>query len=66
MAKPVVIVAPTGRGQENVERRDRLAPGQFARLLQPLRMLDCHRSGDHRKGFVGGKQAMPPGEQVAL
>ena len=42
MAKTVMIVTPAGRGQENVERGNRLAPGQFDRLLQPLRVLDCH------------------------
>src|SRR6266849_10778608 len=66
MAKPVMIVAPACRSQQNVERGNRLAPGQFGRLLQPLGVLDRHRSGDHREGFVGRKQAMPSGEQVAL
>src|SRR2546428_13335122 len=66
MTKAIMIVAPTCRSQENVERGNRLAPGQLARLLQPLRVLDRHRSRDHCTGLVGGKQAMPSGEQVAL
>ena len=36
MTKAVVIVAPAGRGEQNVERGNRLAPGQSQAFLQPL------------------------------
>ena len=42
MTEAVMIVAPAGRGQQNVERGNCFAPGQFDAFLKPLSMLNGH------------------------
>src|ERR671916_434478 len=66
MREAVVVVAPGGRGKKDVERCDRLAPGQPYRLLEPLGVLDHHRGGDHAKRLVSRKDTVAAREQVAL
>ena len=66
MAEAVVIVAPGGGRQQDVERGDRLAPGELVGFLQPFRMLHDHRSRHHRERLVGRKEPVPPGEGVSL
>src|SRR5215207_661692 len=66
VGEAVVVVAPGGRGQEDVERSDGLPPGEVDGLLQPLGVLHYHRGGDHRERLVGGEEAVAAGEQVAL
>src|SRR5918995_3400429 len=66
MREAVVVVSPSGRGKKDVERCDRLAPGQLYRLLEPLCVLDHHRGGDHAERLVGREETVAAREQVAL
>ncbi len=66
VTEAIMVIAPAGRGQQNVERGDRFTPGQFDAFLKPLGMLDRHRSRDQREGFVGSKETMATSEQVAF
>ena len=62
----VVILTPDVRGQEIVQRRDRSAPGQVRRDLQPLGVLIEHGIHDVDECLVAVEESMPTGEQVAL
>src|SRR5919199_4744134 len=62
----VVVVSPSGRGKEDVERCDRLAPGELYRLFLPLGVLHHHRGGNHAERLVGRKETVATREQVAL
>ena len=53
MREAVVILPPHVAGEQVVERRDRAAPRQPARDLQPLRVLVEHRVDDVRERLVG-------------
>ena len=66
VAEPVVVLAPDVRGQEVVQRRDRRAPAELARGLQPLRVLVEHRVDDVDERLVAGEQPVAAGQQVAL
>ena len=66
VAETVVILSPDVAREEIVERRDRLAPFQLARQLQPLGMLVDHRIDDRRERLVATEQAVPPGQQISL
>ena len=67
MREAVVILAPHGRGQQNVLRCDRSAPGHVVLAdVEPLRVLVEHRVDDVRERFVGMEEAMPSGEQIAF
>ena len=61
-----MIVAPAGRGQQDVDRGNRFAPGKVECSFQPLRVLHHHRINNHGKGFVGREEAMPSCQHVAL
>ncbi len=62
----VVVLAPYVRRQQVVQRRDRAAPRQRARDLQPFRVLVEHRVDDVRERLVAREQTVPAGEEVAL
>ena len=48
-------------------RRNRRAPVEFLlRLLQPLGVLVEHRIDDVDEGFVGGEEAVAPGQHIAF
>ena len=64
--KAVVILAPDQRTEQIVERRDRLAPGNLARDLEPLGVLVDHGVDDVDEGLVAGEEAMTAGEQIAF
>ena len=66
MREAVVILAPDVRREQIVERGDGLAPGNFARGLQPLGVLVEHGIDDVDEGFVAGEQAVAAGEQIAF
>ena len=66
VAEPVVVVAPRGRGEQDVEARDLGPPRQVVGLLQPLAVLDRLRRAHHREGLVGGEPPVPAGQRVAL
>ena len=66
VAEAVVVLPPDMRGQQIVQRGDRLPPRQLARDLQPLGVLVDHRVDDVDEGLVAGEQAVPAGEQIAL
>ena len=62
----VVVLAPDRRGDQQVERRDRRAPGQFAADRQPLGVLVEHRIDDVDERLVGGEESVAAGEQIAF
>ena len=62
----VVVLAPDVRAEQVVQRRDRAAPRDVARHLQPLRVLVEHRVDDVDEGLVAVEEAVPSGEEVAL
>ncbi len=67
MAEAVVIVAPAGRSEQVVQRRNRTPPRQLGLAgLQPLRVLRRHRVDDHRERLVRREHAVASGERVAL
>ena len=66
MGEAVVILPPDMAGEQVVERRDRTAPRQAARDLQPLRMLIEHRVDDVRERFVGVEETVAAGQQIAF
>jgi hypothetical protein len=66
VGEPVVVVPPAGARQENVERRDRFAPGQLLGVLEPLDVLDGHRRGHHGERLVGREHAVPAAEEIPL
>ena len=66
MREAVVILPPDVAGQQVVQRRDRPAPRQAARDLQPLRVLIEHRVDDVGERFVGVEQPVAAGEQIAF
>ena len=62
----VVVLPPDGRGDQQVERRDRRPPGQLATHGQPLGVQVEHRVDDVDEGFVGREEAVAAGEQIAF
>jgi hypothetical protein len=66
VGRPVVVLAPHVRGEQVVQRRDRLAPTQVPGDLQPLGVLVEHRVDDVYERLVAGEQAVPAGEEVDL
>jgi len=64
--EPVVVVAPAGGSEEDVERRDRRSPLELAAHLQPLRVLGGHRGDDHGERLVGAEHPVAAGEQVTF
>jgi len=64
MAEAVVVVAPARRSQQEIQRRNRLAPGKLDGFFQPFGVLDRHRSRHHRECFIGYEEAVPPGQDV--
>jgi hypothetical protein len=63
---PVVVLPPDVRREQVVQRRDRPAPRDRTRRLQPLGVLVEHRVDDVDERLVAVEQPMPPGQQVAL
>ena len=66
VGEPVVVVAPGGRGQQDVQAGHLGPPRQVVGLLQPLAVLDGLRGADHGERLVGGEQPVPSGQRVAL
>ena len=66
MGEAVVILPPHGRGDQQVQRGDRLAPRQMVADLQPLGVLVEHRVDDVHERFVGREESVPAGEQIAF
>ena len=62
----VVILAPHGRGNKQVERGYRRPPGQLATHGEPLGVHVEHGVDDVDEGFVGGEETVAAGEQVAF
>src|SRR5262249_3854200 len=66
MSEAVVILPPDRRGDKQIERCDVASPGQVVTDRQPLCVLIEHGVDDMRESLVGGKEAMPPGENITL
>src|SRR6187402_1078115 len=66
MRESIVVLAPDMRCKKVVQGRDRAAPWNLSRDLQPLCMLVKHRSDDVNECLVAIEQAVPAGEQVTL
>ena len=66
VAEAVVVLAPDVAGEQVVQRRDRPAPADAARHLEPLGVLVEHRVDDVDEGLVAREEAVPPRQQVAL
>ncbi len=61
MAVAIMVLAPDVGGEQIVQRRDRLAPRQLARHLEPFGVLVEHRIDDMNKSFIAVKQAVTTG-----
>ncbi len=66
MRKPIMILLPDMRRQNDVQRRNLLAPRQLIAHLEPLRMLRSHRINDARKRLIGIEETVTPRQQIAL
>jgi len=66
MAESIVIVAPAVAGEQNVERRERTAPGKLDALLHPFRVLRDHRIDHLRERFVRRPDTVAAGEQITF
>ena len=66
MGEAVVILAPDGGGDEQVERGDSARARAALGDVQPLGVLVEHRVDDVDEGLVGGEEAVAAGEQVAF
>ena len=66
MREAVVILLPDVRGEQVVERRDGLSPGDALRGLEPLGVLVEHRVDDVDERLVAVEQTVPARQQVAL
>ena len=64
VAEAIVILSPDVAAQQVIERRDRSAPGNPTRRLQPLRVLVEHRVDDVDEGLVAVEQAVTAGQQI--
>src|SRR5260221_5512922 len=53
MAETIVVVSPAGGCEQVIQRGTGLAPRNVQTVLEPLRMLHCHRIHHHREGFIG-------------
>ncbi|OIQ69769.1 hypothetical protein GALL_486260 [mine drainage metagenome] len=66
MREAIVVLPPHGRGDEQIERRHRCAPGHRLGHGQPFGMLVEHGVDDVDESLVGGEEAVPAGKQVAF
>ena len=66
MGKAIVILAPDGRGDQQIDGGNGFAPWQFAGDRQPFRVLIDHGIDHMHKGFVGGEKAVTAAEYVTF
>ena len=66
VGEAVVILPPDMRGQQVIQRRDRLAPGDRLADLEPFGVLVEHRIDDVDEGLVAGEKAMAAGQQISF
>ena len=66
MREAIVILTPDVRGEQVVQRGNRLPPRQGGCDLQPLGMLVKHGVDDVDEGLVAIEDAVATGEQVAF
>src|SRR5690606_25588732 len=66
VGEAVVVLAPHGGGDQQVDGGDGGAPGQVLANGQPLGVLVEHGVDDMDEGFVGGKKAVATGEHIAF
>nr|AOO94531.1 hypothetical protein [Rhizobium leguminosarum bv. trifolii] len=66
VAEAIVVLTPDMRGQQVIQRRDRLSPREFPRHLQPFGVLVEHGIDDVDEGLVAGEQAVAASQQVAF
>jgi hypothetical protein len=53
VGKAVVVLAPHGGGDQEIQGSDRITPGEMAAHLQPFRVLVEHGIDDVHEGFIG-------------
>ena len=66
MGEAVVILAPDGGCDQQVQGGDGGTPGDLVAHGQPLGVLVVHAVDDVDEGLVGGEEAVAPGQQIAL
>jgi hypothetical protein len=66
VGEAVVVLAPDGGGDQQVDRGDAGAPGDLLADGEPLGVLVVHGVDDVGEGLVGGEEAVAPGEHIAL
>ena len=66
MREAVVVLPPNVGREQIVERRDRPAPRDAVRRLQPLGVLVEHRVHDVDESLIARKEAVPAGQEIAL
>jgi len=64
VGEAVVVLASDGGGDQQVQGGDLFPPGQVVADGQPLGVLVEHGVDDMHEGFVGGEEAVPPGQQI--
>jgi hypothetical protein len=66
MGETVVVLAPDGRGDQEVQRGDARPPGDVLADRQPLGVLVVHAVDDMDEGLVGREKAVSSGQDIAL
>jgi hypothetical protein len=66
MSESIVILAPDGRSEQDVERSNLLSPFDFEALLDPLAVLVDHGVDDVNKGLITVEQTVTSREDVTL
>ena len=66
MGEAVVILPPDRRGDQQVQRRDRRAPGSSLQIASHFACMVEHGIDHVDKRFVGGEEAVAAGEQIAF
>src|SRR5579872_3018236 len=66
MGEAIMILPPDGRSNEEIQRRNRVAPRKMPEYFEPLRVLVEHGIDDMYEGLIAGKKAMAAGQQIAF
>jgi hypothetical protein len=66
MRKPVVILSPNSRSEEDVEGGNLLSPLYFQALLNPLAVLVDHGIDDVDEGLVAVEETVSARQDVAF
>ena len=66
VGEAIVILAPDGGGDEQIDGSNRRAPGNLFADGQPLGVLVVHGIDDVHEGLVGGEETVPAAQHIAF